>query len=91
MQFYTVYCMLEWVAFPFSGVSSQPRDQNQVSGISGGFFTSWATGEANILYTGCAFSMQLHKLHISYIYNHYTYLCVYMYNIEELFNNINPL
>ena len=30
----------EWVAFPFSRGSSQPRDQTQVSHIAGGFFTS---------------------------------------------------
>ena len=35
--------ILEWVAFPFSRGSSQPRDQTQVSGIAGRFFTSWAT------------------------------------------------
>ena len=35
--------VLEWVAFPFSRGSSQPRDQTQVSRIAGGFFTSWAT------------------------------------------------
>ena len=34
---------LEWVAVPFSGESSQPRDRTQVSHIAGGFFTSWAT------------------------------------------------
>ena len=32
--------ILEWVAFPFSRVSSQPRDQTQVSCIAGRFFTS---------------------------------------------------
>ena len=32
--------ILEWVAFPFSRESSQPRDQTQVSHIAGGFFTS---------------------------------------------------
>ena len=32
--------ILEWVAFPFSMGSSQPRDQTQVSRIAGGFFTS---------------------------------------------------
>ena len=42
---YTVYGilqvrMLEWVAFPFSRGSSQPRDQTQVSHIVGRFFTS---------------------------------------------------
>ena len=31
---------LEWVAFPFSRGSSQPRDQIQVSCIAGGFLTS---------------------------------------------------
>ena len=31
--------ILEWVAFPFSRASSQPRDQTQVSHIAGGFFT----------------------------------------------------
>ena len=36
----------EWVAVPFSGRSSQPRDWTQVSDISGGFFTIWVTREA---------------------------------------------
>ena len=31
--------MLEWVAFPFSRGSSQPRDQTQVFRTAGGFFT----------------------------------------------------
>ena len=35
--------ILEWVAFPFSRGSSQPRDQTQVSCLAGRFFTSWAT------------------------------------------------
>ena len=38
--------ILEWVAGPFSRGSSQPRNQTQVSFIAGGFFTSWATREA---------------------------------------------
>ena len=33
--------ILEWVSFPFSRGSSQPRDRTQVSLIAGGFFTSW--------------------------------------------------
>jgi len=37
---------LEWVAFPFSRGSSQPRDGTQVSHIADPFFTSWATREA---------------------------------------------
>ena len=39
--------ILEWVAFPFSTGSSQPRDRSQVSCIVGGFFTSWTTREAH--------------------------------------------
>ena len=38
--------ILEWVAFPFSRGSSQPRGQTQVSHIAGRSFTSWATREA---------------------------------------------
>ena len=38
--------ILEWVAFPLSRGSSQPRDRTQVSHIAGRFFTSWATREA---------------------------------------------
>ena len=42
---YTVHVILqarilEWVDFPFSRGSSQPRDRTQVSCIAGGFFTS---------------------------------------------------
>ena len=32
--------ILEWVAFPFSRGSSQPRGRTQVSYIAGRFFTS---------------------------------------------------
>ena len=32
--------ILEWVAFPFSRGSSQPRDETQGSCIAGRFFTS---------------------------------------------------
>ena len=35
--------ILEWVAFPFSRGSSQPRDWTQVSLIAGRFFSSWAS------------------------------------------------
>ena len=40
--------ILEWVAFPFSRRSSQPRIK-PVSCIAGGFFTSWAIREAHLL------------------------------------------
>ena len=32
--------ILDWVAFPFSRESSQPKDRTQVSSIAGGLFTS---------------------------------------------------
>ena len=38
--------ILEWVAICFSRGSSRPRDWTQVSYIAGGFFTIWATREA---------------------------------------------
>ena len=37
--------ILEWVAFPYSKGSSQPRNRTQVSHIAGGFFTSWTQGK----------------------------------------------
>ena len=40
--------ILEWVAFPFSRGSSQPKDWTRVSRIAGGFFISWATREAQV-------------------------------------------
>ena len=44
--------ILEWVAFPFSRTSSQPRGQTQVSHIAGRFFTNWATREAQEYWSG---------------------------------------
>ena len=41
--------ILEWVAFPFSRGSSQPRDQTQVSHIAGGFLTSLAIRETHMV------------------------------------------
>ena len=38
--------ILEWVAYPFSRGSSQPRNRIGASCIAGRFFTSWATQEA---------------------------------------------
>ena len=38
--------VLEWVAFPFSRGSSQPRDWTQVSHVASRFFARWATREA---------------------------------------------
>ena len=39
--------ILEWVAMSSSRGSSQPRDWNQFSHITGGFFTIWTTRESS--------------------------------------------
>ena len=44
--------ILERVAIPFSGGSSQPRDQTQVSHIAGRFFTNWVTREVQEYWSG---------------------------------------
>ena len=44
--------ILEWVVMPSSGVSSQPMDRIQAFRIAGGFFTHWATREAQVYYGG---------------------------------------
>ena len=44
--------ILEWVAMPSSRGSSQLRDRTQVSLIAGKFFTIWATGEAQVYWSG---------------------------------------
>ena len=44
--------ILEWVVFPSSRESSQPRDWIQVSHVAGGFFTVWATREAHEYWSG---------------------------------------
>ena len=41
--------ILEWVAYPFSSGSSQPRNWTGVSCIASRFLTSWATREAQII------------------------------------------
>ena len=40
--------ILEWVAFPFSRGSSQPRDWTRISCIAGRFFTNWAIRESEM-------------------------------------------
>ena len=37
--------ILEWVAYPLSGGSTQPRNRTGVSWIAGGFFTNWVIRE----------------------------------------------
>ena len=48
--------ILEWVAFPFSRVSSQSRNRTRVSWIEGGFFINWAIREAGSYVGQCLLS-----------------------------------
>ena len=48
----------EWVAIPFSGGSSWPRDWTWVSCIAGRFFTVWATREVQEYWSGLPFPFQ---------------------------------
>ena len=43
--------ILEWVAYPFSSRSSQPRNRTGVSCIASGFFTNYAIREASLYIT----------------------------------------
>ena len=45
--------ILEWITFPFSRGSSQPRDWTQVSHFAGGFVASWAISSAQSHPTLC--------------------------------------
>ena len=57
--------ILEWVPFPFSRGSSQPRDWTHVSCISRRFFTNWATkGE---LYVKLKLTIFWNSFHFRYI------------------------
>ena len=64
--------ILEWVAFPFSRGTSQPRVWTQVSHIAGRFFTSWTTREAPLhsLKTGCSVHSGSKCLHCYHGGNH---------------------
>ena len=44
--------ILEWVAYPFSRGSSQPRNRTQVSHIAGRVFTLWAIRETQEYWSG---------------------------------------
>ena len=50
--------ILEWVAFPFSRGSSQPRNRTGVSCIASRFFTNWTIREAFSKYAAAAKSLQ---------------------------------
>ena len=53
--------ILEWVAYPFSSESFQPRNQTGVSCLAGGFFTNWIMREAqNTSYGRLLYRLAIH-------------------------------
>ena len=69
--------ILEWVAFPFSRESSQPRNQTRVSCIAGGFFTNWAIREAKrAIYVCINTDRTRPKSILSYELHIFTFLCL---------------
>ena len=58
--------IMEWVAFPFSRGSSQPRNWTRVSCIAGKFFINWAMSEAflNHLIYFCLINIKTYSLSI---------------------------
>ena len=42
---------LDWIAYPFSGGSSWPKNQARVSCIACGLFTSWTTRDVCLIYS----------------------------------------
>ena len=49
--------ILEWVAYPFSSGSSQPRNWTGVSCFAGRFYTNWVTREAPTVVEFLSFSV----------------------------------
>ena len=68
--------ILEWIAFPFSRGSSQPRDQTQVSHTAGRFFTSWATREALELVGAWFYTLLMRQFVFSLQFSSVTQLCL---------------
>ena len=69
-------CILEWVSFPFSRGSSQPRDWTQVSLIVGRFFTVWATRVVHIY-----ICMDINYVcKVGWIIDIYVYIYIFIYD-----------
>ena len=71
--------ILEWVAFPFSRGSSQPRNRTGVSCIAGRFSTNWPIREAPHHMYICPYfflekSIFIYDIYISILYKVYLYI-----------------
>ena len=72
---------LEWVAYPFSGGSSSPRNQKGVSCIAGRFFTSWAIREAHDRARCCLYPQNIfiHLRKSSFCYSSKMWYIIYRF------------
>ena len=69
--------ILEWVAIPFSGGSSPPRDQSQVSCIAGRFFAIWTTKNFQLVANHGSYPLwyiqQCRIQNVQWLYNFYNH------------------
>ena len=86
--------ILERVAFLFSRGSSQPRGRIQVSPIAGGFFTSWATREAQSCMS-CLYILEINPLLVTPFVKIFSYFvcCLFIlfmvsFAVQKLLNLI---
>ena len=68
--------ILEWVAYSFSSISSQPRKWTRVSCIAGRFFTNWALREACHPWYDCIFSSNCSWKFIVYQSKYFSYIWI---------------
>ena len=60
--------ILEWVAYPFSSGSFQPRNQTGIPCIAGGFFTNWTIRETQCLTNPGNAYISLNPAHIKFLH-----------------------
>ena len=77
--------ILEWVAVPLSGGSSESRDWTQVSRIADGVFTWWATREAQTDINVRQKSKHILSVHIEVFIPWEVCFLYLLYNNETLF------
>ena len=75
--------ILQWVAIPYSGVCSQPRDRTQVSHFGGRFFTLCATREAML-----SIHIDIILFYIYMVFLFAEVICSYMFILRKIILNL---
>ena len=81
--------ILKWVAMPSSRGSSRPRNGTRVSWIAGGFFTSWATREAQFSLYYNLVPPALARIFKAAVYQHVVQDIKYSANTESNITNMH--